>query len=184
LPTDRCNDPELGKVGAHRVAELGSLAGEDQPGAMQHQHALLLRRLHPDEAHGRTGDRFADRLGIRSVVLRPLHVRLHILRRHQPHLMAKRNQLPRPIVGTRAGLHADKAARQLGEERQQLGPAQPLSQHHLASRIGAVNLKHRLRQIDADYRNILHRVLLSTLTSKTAGWVERRPRHQLQPPDT
>jgi len=34
-----------------------------------------------------------------------------------------------------------------------------------------VNLKHRLRQIDANYCNILHRVLLSTLTGKVpVGW--------------
>src|SRR3546814_12431943 len=33
-----------------------------------------------------------------------------------------------------------------------------------------------------DHRNIIHRVLLSTPTSKIAGRMERRPRHQLRTP--
>ena len=62
MPADRRDDPELGEVGPHRVADLGSLAGEDQPRAMQHQHALLLRRFHPDKTHGRrvTGSQIAS----------------------------------------------------------------------------------------------------------------------------
>src|SRR3546814_1361641 len=43
------------EVSADRIADLGALAGEHQARAMQLQHALLLRRLHPDEAHRRTG---------------------------------------------------------------------------------------------------------------------------------
>src|SRR5690606_13401457 len=53
-------------------------------------------------------------------------------------------------------------------------------QHDLAWPVDPVNLEHRLRQIDADYTSVLHRVLLSTQTGKTAGRVERRPRHQLR----
>ena len=50
LPPDRSDDPELGEMSADRIADLGPLTGQDRPRAMQHQHALLLRRLHADEA--------------------------------------------------------------------------------------------------------------------------------------
>jgi hypothetical protein len=48
---DRRHNAEFGQVGADGVAKLGALAGQHQPGAMQHHHALLLDRLRLDEAH-------------------------------------------------------------------------------------------------------------------------------------
>lgn len=42
--------------------------------AMQHQHALLLLALCRNKAHRRSRDRLADCLGIRSIILLPLHV--------------------------------------------------------------------------------------------------------------
>jgi hypothetical protein len=56
--------------------------------------------LHPEvaldrhEAHRRPCDSLSDRLRIDVVALVRLHVRLHILRRHQPHLMALFSQCP------------------------------------------------------------------------------------------
>ena len=41
-------------------------------------------------------NRLADRFRIRSVVLVPLDVGLHVLRRHQPHLVAQRAATPAP----------------------------------------------------------------------------------------
>src|SRR3954454_11499011 len=55
--------------------------------------------------------RLADRFGIRSVVLVPLDVGLHVLRRHQPHLVAQRTQLPRPVMRRRTRLHSHQTAR-------------------------------------------------------------------------
>ena len=52
--------------------------------------------------------------------------------------------------GTR--LHPNHARRQGGEERQHRVPAQTLRHNHLALSINAVNLKHRLRQIETDER--------------------------------
>src|SRR3546814_15827059 len=95
------------------------------------------------------GDRLTDRLGIRGIVAPSPLPHLHILRRHQPHIMAKRDQLAPPLVGARAGLHADEAARQPGKEAQQLRPAQPPPQHHLPPPSNPENLKHPPRQIDA-----------------------------------
>src|SRR5215469_13543513 len=48
--------------------------------------------------HRRAPNRLADRFGIGGIVLVALDVRLHVLRRHQSHLVAKRAQLPPPVV--------------------------------------------------------------------------------------
>ena len=89
------------------------------------------------DAHGRPGDRFADRLGIRLIGLSPFDIRLDVGRRHQPHLMAKRGELPRPVMRARASLHADQAGRQAAEEHQHLRPPQLPSQDDLPARAHA-----------------------------------------------
>ena len=109
--------PNSRHVPADRVRELDALTHQHQPNPMQHHHALLLGALHLDEAHGRPGHRLADRLGISRIVLLPLHVRLHVARRHQPHIVAKLRQFASPVVSCGAGLDADQAGRQLREER-------------------------------------------------------------------
>jgi hypothetical protein len=50
--------------------------------AVQCQAVLLLWRLGRDKPHVGPGDRFADRLGINSIILVPLHIRLHVGRGH------------------------------------------------------------------------------------------------------
>ena len=72
VPADRRHDPELGEVRPQRVRQLCPLTAENQTDPAQHHRALLLGRLDPDEAHGGSRHRFADRLGIGSVVLAPL----------------------------------------------------------------------------------------------------------------
>ena len=66
--------------------------------AMERQTALLLGRLGRDEAHVGPGDRLADGLGVRGVILLPFDVGLHVGRRHQPHRVAERLELARPMM--------------------------------------------------------------------------------------
>jgi hypothetical protein len=66
--------------------------------------SLLVSPLDRHKAHRRTLNRLADRFRIGGIVLIALDVRLHILRRHQSHLVPKRAQLPRPVVRRRARL--------------------------------------------------------------------------------
>src|SRR3954453_21953799 len=84
---------------------------------------LLLDRLDRYEAHGRSGDRLADRLRITGISLAPLHVRLDVGRRHQPHLVTETDQLSRPMMARAARLHADETRRELAEERDHLSPS-------------------------------------------------------------
>ena len=99
------------------VDHLGPLSHQKIARAMQHQPPLLLDRFDLHKTHGRPPYRLADRLGIGGIVLVALDVGLHVLCRHQPHLMAKLREFTRPIVRRGAGLHADQARRQRLEER-------------------------------------------------------------------
>ena len=116
---------------------------------------LLLDRLDRNEAHRRPGDRFADCLRIPGVGLAPLHVRFDVGRRHQSNLVAKTDQLSRPVIARAAGFHADQTRWKLPEERDHLSPPQspPGDFARVAHR---VNLKDVLGQVEADSRD-LHR---------------------------
>jgi hypothetical protein len=93
------------------LIQLGSLAHQQIACPMLHQSSLLLGRLDPYEPHGWPPHRLADRLSISGIVLVALDVGLHILRRHQAHLMPKLRQLARPIMRRGASFHADKTWR-------------------------------------------------------------------------
>lgn len=82
IASDRCDDPELAKMGADRIDHRGLLADEQMARAMEHQAALLLGRLGLDEPHVGPGDSLADGLRVRSVVLLPFDVGLYVSRRH------------------------------------------------------------------------------------------------------
>jgi hypothetical protein len=104
---------------------------------------------------------FADRLGIGRVVLVSLHEGLHIDRRNQPHLMAQRADLPRPMVRTGAGFHRDDALGSGSEKRQHLRPGYLLLERRRSVPSRAMRLKDVLRQIEPDDANFLHRRLSS-----------------------
>jgi hypothetical protein len=87
---------------------------------------------------------FANRFRIGGIVLVALDVRLHVLRRHQPHLVPKRTQLACPVMGRRTRFQPDHTAWNAAEERQHLPAAQSLTQSRRSLRINAVNLKNCL----------------------------------------
>src|SRR5262249_15731739 len=88
-----------GKAYAFRFTGRGSpLPHQQIAGSMLHQLTLLLRRLGKHETHGRAPDRLADRLGVSDIIFVTLDISLHILRRHQAHLMAEIRQFACPIV--------------------------------------------------------------------------------------
>ena len=64
-------------MGADGIDHRGLLADEQVTGTVQRQAALLLWRRGRDKPHVGPGDRLADRLGINSIILVPLHIRLH-----------------------------------------------------------------------------------------------------------
>jgi hypothetical protein len=74
---------------------------------MQSQQVHLLGRLDADKMHGRPLHRLGDRLSIAIVILVPLEERLHILRRHQSHVVTKSFELSADMVRARTRLHTD-----------------------------------------------------------------------------
>src|SRR5262249_25429943 len=91
-----------------------------------------------------------------GIVLVALDVRLHVLRRHQSHLVAKRAQLPRPVMRRRARLQANQTGRQSTEERQNLRTPKLLAQHPRSLCIDPVPLKTIQRQVKSDRSNLAH----------------------------
>src|SRR5262245_9076525 len=108
------------------------------------------------KAHRRALNRLADRFRIGGIVLVALDVRLHVLRRHQSNLVAKRAQLPRPIVHGRACLQANQTGRQSTEERQNLRTPNLLAQNRRSLCIDPMHLKNMLRQVQSDRSNLAH----------------------------
>jgi len=78
LASHRGYDAELGHVGADGIDHRGLLADEQLARAVEHQAALLLRRLGLDKPHIGPGHCFADGLGVSGIVLLSLDVRLHV----------------------------------------------------------------------------------------------------------
>ncbi len=98
----------------------------DQAGAHP-VHGLeieLLDRLRRHEAHPRTLYRFGDRLGVCEVVLLPPEIRLHVLFRHQPGVMAERPKLSAQMVCAKTGFHSNQARRQVGKPHNHLAAGQ------------------------------------------------------------
>src|SRR5262249_45529800 len=91
-----------------------------------------------------------------GIVLIALDVRLHVLRRHQSHLVAKRAQFPCPVVRRRARLQANQTGRQSTEERQNLRTPKLLAQNRRSLCIDPVHLKIMLRQVQSDRSNLAH----------------------------
>ena len=113
---------------------------------------LPVRALDSDEAHVRPLDRLADHLGVRPVVLVGLDVRFRELRGHELRLMPHGQDVPAPLVGTAAGLHAHHAGRQVGQIFLQLRRLQLPVNAGAARRVDAVDMDRVLRQVDADVR--------------------------------
>jgi hypothetical protein len=94
---------------------------------------------------------FGNRPGIQIVALVGLQVRLHVLRRHQAHLVPLFPQGAPQKVRTTAGLHADQLHLQVRSERQQLSARTSLAKYDIPGGIQSDQMKDSLAQIDAQH---------------------------------
>jgi hypothetical protein len=74
--------------------------------------------------------------------------------------MVERLELARPMMRPRARLNANEARRQLLEERHDVAALQLPADDDVALRINAMDLEHRLGNIETDCRDRLHGWLL------------------------
>src|SRR6202022_1703156 len=150
---------------------------------MLHQPALLLGRLRPHKSHPRPANRLAYCLRVSRVVFVALDVSFHILRRHQPNLVAELRQLTCPVVSGGTGIHSDDAMRQSCEELHHLTATKLFPDDDLLGRIDAVDLKHVLGYIQTDCGNLhvdgslMWFVATITLRRFVAGSGRRAPHH-------
>src|SRR5688572_30176630 len=76
ITPDGRDDAKLGKMCPNGIDDGILLPHEEVARAMEHQAALLFRRLSLDEPHVRPNNGFADRLSIGSIILLSLEIRL------------------------------------------------------------------------------------------------------------
>ena len=146
-------DAALDQEAADLVDGARALTHQARAHLVQRQQVHLLRRLDAHEVHGRALHGLGNRFGIPVVVLVPLEERLDVLRRDQAHVMAERLQLPADVVGARAGLHADQAARDIGQPAFELAARDLLLQHNRAALVEADEVERGLADVDADRRD-------------------------------
>ena len=79
-----------------------------------------------------------------------LEERLHVLRRDQTHIVADRCKLPTDVMGARAGLHADQAARNVGETAFELTTGYFLLQDDYTPLVEANEVERVLAEVDPD----------------------------------
>src|SRR5688572_3734314 len=142
--SNRCDDAKLGKMRSDRIDDRGLLTDEQMTRAMKRQATLLLRRLRLHEPHVRPANSLADCLRVSSIVLLPLHVGLHIGRRHEPDLVTERLQFPRPMMRRSASFDANQARRNILEECQHVTALQLPAENYIACRVNAMHLKNGL----------------------------------------
>jgi len=83
---------------------------------MQHQQGLLIGRLDQHEPHRWACHGLTDGGRVGSIVFRPFDIARHVARRHQTHGVTEFGDFARPMMSGPAGLHANRARRNLAKE--------------------------------------------------------------------
>ena len=109
---------------------------------------------------------FGNRLGVAEIALLTTRVGTHVLRRHQPRIMAKQSQLAAEMMRADTGLHADQAGWHVGKTRFHLATRPLLPQRNCPAPIQPDDVERVLADIDADHGDhavklLSHGVLLS-----------------------
>jgi hypothetical protein len=107
-----------------------------------------------DELHRRSLHSFRNRLGIVEVVLLPLGIGPHILRRHQPRVVPEPAELAGEMMRPHACLHADETRRHVGEPRLDLTARPFLAQHDRTALVMADDVERVLADVDADHGDL------------------------------
>ncbi len=133
---------------------------------MERLHVELFFRLQLDEAHGWTGGRLGDRLGVSIIILLSFDVGPHIFWRHQSNDVTLRRQCAAHLMGTAACFHRDRASRQLKEEGDHRLSPHPPPDDNLASRIKAGETATVLAKINPQHRKPIYTLFSAHLTKR------------------
>src|SRR5215218_4335844 len=163
----RNHDAALEEHGTELVDQRRALADQARPGPVQDLRVELRLALQLDEAHGGPGRGFGDRLGIALVVLLGFDVGLHVLGRHQPHLVTLLAQDTAEVVGSAAGFHCHYAGRQRSGKTDDALPSEASPQDDATRSVQSCDAAAVLAKIYPKHRN-RHRPLLSLRVSPAA----------------
>jgi hypothetical protein len=111
---------------------------------------------------------------VSRIVLVPLHLGLHISRRHQSNLMAKRPNLACPVMRGRPCFHADQTGRLVFTQRQHLPSPQLALDNNVPGLVDAVHLEHVLRDVQTNRANPFHGWFLLGGSSNDAASLAHR----------
>src|ERR1700739_4647522 len=112
--------------------------------SVQRLQVELIVSLDRHKAHRGTGYSLGDGFGIDVVILVRLHVRLHLLGRHQTHVMSLFPQSTAEKMRSSAGLHADQTLAKVRCKAQQLSPRTLLANYNFTSCVDTYKVKDRL----------------------------------------
>src|SRR5246127_5530963 len=121
---------------------------------VQRLHIQLLVGLDRHKPHRGTAHRFGDRFGINEVVLVGLHERLHVLCRHQAHLMPLFAQSPAKEMGPSASFHPNQANLHVRSETKKLRTRKLLPHDHFSELAQTNKMKHCLAKIDTNAEQV------------------------------
>ena len=137
-------DAALQQQSANLVDHRGAPTHPPFAHSVQRLQVELIVGLDGHKAHRGTGYSLGTRFRIDVVVLVRLHVWLHILCRHQAHIVPLFPQSTAQKMRPSAGLHADQALAQVRGKAKQLSPRAFLDNHNFTPCVHACKVKDSL----------------------------------------
>src|ERR1700741_5210933 len=147
-------DATLEQQSANLVDHRGAAHDPTFAYSVQRLQVELVIALDRHKAHRGTGYSFGNGFGIDVVLLIRLHVWLHILCRHQAHVMPLFAQSTTEKMRSSTSLHADQACAKVRCEAQQLSPRALFANYNFTSCVHTHQVKDRLPQIDTNGANL------------------------------
>src|ERR1035441_8570781 len=147
-------DAALQEQLANLVDHRGAAHNPPLAHSVQRLQVELIVGLDRHEAHRRAAYSLGTRFGIDVIVLVRLHVRLHILCRHQARIMPLFPQSAAQKMRSSAGLHADQALAKVRCETKKLKTRALFANYNFTTCGDADKMKDRLPKIDTDCADI------------------------------
>src|ERR1700747_1696212 len=137
-------DATLQQQSANLVDHCGASHNPPLAHSVQRLQVELVIGLDRHKAHRRTGYSFGNGFGIDVVVLVRLHVWLHILCRHQAHIVSLFPQSAAEKMRSAARLHADQTLAKVRSKAQQLSSRTLLANYNCTACVDTYKVKDRL----------------------------------------
>jgi hypothetical protein len=123
---------------------------------MKKLYVQLRLGLEGNKTHCRTRRGFCNRFRIAIIVLLRLDMGTHILRRHQPHVVALLLELPSQVMGTATRLHCDDTNGQFAHKADHAISTYATPEHYVPGCVKSDQTAAILAKVNADNPDVLH----------------------------